>query len=334
MRLLVLGGTRFLGRATAAHAVAAGHQVTCAARGTSGPVATGAELVRVDRSVPDGLAPLDGRSFDAVVDVSSVPSQVRQAVTALAGRVGHWTCVSTISVYADLSAPGGRPDNTPVLPAAPPEMDDPTAGDEEYGRCCVACEQAVTGSGRPALVCRPGLIVGLGDPSDRFTYWPVRFARPDRPVLPPGRPDDPVQWIDVRDLAGWLVRSAEAGLTGTYEATGAPVPRAEFLAGIATGVGGAPELVWVDPQFLLDHGVQPWSGPRSLPLWLPLPEYSGMLSRDIGPAVSAGLTFRQLADTARDTLAWYTVRGDSNLKSGLAAADEADVLEAWRKSQG
>src|SRR5205823_44981 len=161
-----------------------GHEVTCAARGASGPVAAGAELVRVDRSVPDGLAPLAGRHFDAAIDVSSVPSQVRQAVSELAGRVGHWTYVSTISVYADQSVPGGRPGTTPVLPPAPAEMDDPTAGVDEYGRCCVACEQAVSGTGDPALICRPGLIVGPEDPSDRFTYWPVRFARPG-PVLAP-----------------------------------------------------------------------------------------------------------------------------------------------------
>jgi len=139
VRLLILGGTRFLGRATAAHAVATGHEVTCAARGRSGPVAAGATLVRVDRDRPDGLAPLAGRTFDAVIDVSSVPSQVRRAVADLAGRVGHWTYVSTISVYADLSVPGGRVDNTPVKPPAPPEIDDPTANDyEHYGACTAA----------------------------------------------------------------------------------------------------------------------------------------------------------------------------------------------------
>src|SRR5690242_2223012 len=156
MRLLILGGTAFLGRATAAHAVAAGHEVTCAARGEAGPVAGGAELVRLDRSVPDGLAPLRGREFDAVIDVSSVPSQVRRAVSDLAGRVGHWTYVSTISVYADLSVPGGAAADTPVKAAAPPGVDDPYADDYvNYGACCVACEQAVSAGGGPVLICRP-----------------------------------------------------------------------------------------------------------------------------------------------------------------------------------
>jgi hypothetical protein len=142
-----------------------------------------------------------------------------------------------------------------------------------------------------------------------------------------------VQWVDVRDLAAWLVHAAEAGLTGVYDGIGVPTPRGEFLAAVAAGVRVAPHLTWVDQQFLLDRQVEPWMGPRSLPLWLPLPEYAGFLARDTSPALAAGLTCRRLADTARDTLDWYRASGAADLTSGFDAADEAAVLEAWRRSQ-
>ena len=149
MRLLILGGTKFLGRATAAHALAAGHEVTCAARGTSGTVAEGARLVRVDRSEPGALAALDG-TFDAVIDVSSTPSHIRAALAGLAGRTGHWTFVSTASVYADAATPGQRAETALTLPPAPPDLDDPAADAEAYGRCKVSGEQAVLAAGGPA----------------------------------------------------------------------------------------------------------------------------------------------------------------------------------------
>src|SRR5947209_20473892 len=142
-----------------------------------------------------------------------------------------------------------------------------------YGRCKVAGERAVLASGVPAFICRAGLIVGPEDPTDRLTYWAVRLARGGE-VVAPGRPDELVQMIDARDVAGWLVHAAQTGLTGTYDAMGAPLARAEFLRAVADGVDATPELIWIDQQFLLDHGVQPWMGPRSLPLWLPLPEYA------------------------------------------------------------
>jgi 2'-hydroxyisoflavone reductase len=326
---LILGGTAFLGRAVAAHAVAFGHQVTCAARGSSGTVPAGAELVRVDRSDPDGLAPVAGE-YDAVVDVARVPSHVRYALDALAGRVGHWTFVSSCSAYADQATPGQRARTAALL--EPPEgIDDPTATPEAYGQCKVAAERVVLAAGVPAFVCRAGLIVGPEDPTDRFTYWPVRLAR-GGPVLAPGTPDDLVQWIDVRDLAQWLVASAASGLTGVYDGAGVPTRRADFLAAVAEGVGVTVDPVWVDQWFLLDHEVNPWMGPRSLPLWLPLPEYAGFLARDPAPSLAAGLTARHLADTAASTLTWYDA-SPWKLKSGLTAADEVSVLEAWRTSQ-
>ncbi len=329
MEILVLGGTGFLGREVAASAVAAGHRVTCAARGDTGDVPAGATLVRVDRDDPGGLAALDGLAFDAVIEVASRPSWVRRAVEALRGRVGRWTYVSSGSAYAQTSIPGQQAATAPLLEPAPPELDDPTVSVEAYGRCKVACEQAVLASGAPVFIRRAGLIVGPGDPTDRFTYWPVRLARGGE-VLAPGAPDELVQFVDVRDLAAWLVHGTAEGLTGAYDAIGRPMPRGEFLARIAAAVGRPdPRLTWVDQEFLTGHGVNPWAGERSLPLWLPLPEYAGFLTRDVGPALAAGLAIRDLGETARATLAWYAAAGERALSSGLTPDDEAALLAAW-----
>jgi 2'-hydroxyisoflavone reductase len=331
MRLLVLGGTVFLGRAVAAYAAAAGDEVTCAARGASGAVPPGVELVRVDRDAPDGLAPLAGREFDAVLDVARRPSHVRAALAALADRVGHWTFISTGSVYPPSAPPGELPESATLVDPAPPEVDDPeVAGGEFYGPLKVVCEQAVRDSGVPALINRAGLIVGPEDPSDRFTWWPVRLARGGE-VLAPGAPEDPVQFVDVRDLAAWSVEAARAGHTGVFNGVGTPVTRGEFLASIAARVGGEapdgpPRLVWVEQDALLAAGVQPWSGERSMPLWLPLPRYAGFLQRDVQATLAAGLVTRPLVDTAADTLAWYRAAGSPPLRCGLDPADEAELI--------
>ena len=194
----------------------------------------------------------------------------------------------------------------------------------------MAGEEAVASSGVPAFVCRAGLIVGPEDPSGRFDYWVARLARGGE-VLAPGRPDDRVQWIDVRDLAAWLVLAAETSLTGTYDGNGAPVPRGRFLAEVAEGVGPGvtPQLTWVDQDFLAEHRVQPWSGERSLPLWLPLPDYAGFMARDVTPALGAGLRTRPLADTARDTLDWLRTGPDRTVHVGLLPDDEADLVARW-----
>lgn len=329
MKLLVLGGTVYLGRAVARHAVAAGHEVTCAARGASGVVPDGARHVVVDRDEPDGLAALAGASFDAVVDVAQQPSHVRRAVAALGGRVGHWSFVSTCSVYADQSTPAQRAESAPLVDPAPSEVDD--ADGPYYGPCKVSCEQAVQSSGVPAFICRAGLIVGPEDPSGRFDYWVSRLARARAdggPVLAPGGPGELVQWVDVRDLAAWLVSAAETRLTGVYDGIGAPVPRAEFLNGVAAGVGADPKVIWADQDFLAAQGVQPWTGERSLPMWLPLPEYAGFMSRDVTRSLAAGLRTRPVADTARDTLAWMlSLAAPSDPRPcGLDTTDEARLL--------
>lgn len=331
MRLLVLGGTAFLGRAVAGHALAAGHQVTCAARGESGMPPDGVTFVRVDRDIDGGLAPLAGATFDAVVDVSSRPSQVRRATAELSGRVGHWAYVSTGSVYSDEATTGQRAATAPVVAAAPPGSDDPRADNfAAYGPCKVACEQAVLATDPDAFVCRAGLIVGPEDGSGRFTYWVDRLARGGE-VLVPGRPEDRVQWVDVRDLAQWLVHAAGTGLAGVNDGIGAPVGRGEFLAGVSRGVAGTAELTWVDQEFLVAHEVRPWMGQRALPMWLPLPEYAGFMSRDVSASLAAGLTTRDVAETARDTLAWLSLVPDADRADlpGLSAGEESALLAAW-----
>jgi nucleoside-diphosphate-sugar epimerase len=333
MRLLILGGTAFLGRAVARAALRDGHHVTGAARGASGAVPAGATFVRLDRTEADAYAAVAGE-YDAVVDVSSRPSHVRAAVAALGDRVAHWVYVSSASAYRDNATPGQRAADAPTHEPAGPDADDPAAdGYANYGPCKVACERAVmdgVGADR-AFVCRAGLIVGPEDDSGRFTYWPVRVARGGE-IVAPGTPDDPVQWIDVRDLANWLVRSAAQRRAGIFDGIGAPVGRGEFLDRIAVGVGTRDaRFVWVDGDFLAAHDMRPWAGPRSLPLWLPLPEYAGFLSRDVRDSLAAGLTSRDLESTARDTLDWRRSTPDSGGLggAGLTAAEEAELLAAW-----
>src|SRR2546423_3413852 len=321
MRLLILGGTQFLGRAIAAHARAMGHDVTCAARGVAGAAPAGARFVRVDRDDPDGLAPLAREAFDAVVDVSRHPGQVRRAVAALKQGVAHWTLVSTVSVYADNRTPGQRADTAPLRAPTAPEIEHCT--EQTYGAAKVACEQAV---GESAFICRAGLIVGPEDPTGRFTYWPVRLDRGGE-VLVPGTPDDAVQLIDVRDLAHWIVLAAQKRLTGTFDAIGASFARGELLAQCAAGVGASCTFTWADRAFLESHDIRRWSGPRSLPLWLPLPEFAGFATRDTSAARDAGLIVRPLAETARDTLVW--TRGAGGTVTGLTADEERAALRAW-----
>jgi 2'-hydroxyisoflavone reductase len=331
MRILVLGGTVFLSNAVAVEALARGHEVTCAARGRSGDPPEGVTFVRVERDSADGLAALADERYDAVVDVARLPSQVRGAVSALASKAKHWTFVSTISVYSDDRTTGQRTD-APVFDPLPPEVTGAEEADvANYGPAKVACEHAVLDAlGDRAFVLRAGLIVGPGDRSDRGSYWPVRLARGGE-VLAPGTPADPVQCVDVRDLASWIVLSAEHGVTGTYDGTAPATTRAEFLTRTAEGVGAPAELTWVDQEFLLAHKVNPWAGPRSLPLWLPLPDDAAGMSRDVSPALDAGLVVRDVAETAKDTLAAIRAAGrEDQLKAGLTPDEEAELLRAWR----
>ena len=323
MKLLVLGGTLFLSKAVAEEAVRRGHDVTCACRGESGAVPDGATHVVWDRARPVP-AELTEATYDAVVDVARHPSRVRSAVAALPEP--HWVFVSTISVYSDTSVPGGSPG---VSPEHQPITEDVDLREdmEAYGPMKVACEQIVLGGAASAMVIRPGLIIGPGDPSGRFTYWPLR-VRDAGEVLAPGSPDDTVQVIDVRDLASWIVDSAEDRRTGVVDGIG-PVQRlADLLDDVATGVGADPTYTWVDQDFLRAQGVDAWAGPDSLPLWLPRPEYDGMLAHDADLARAAGLGTRSVSESAADTLAWVEATPDA-VQTGISREREQELLSAW-----
>jgi nucleoside-diphosphate-sugar epimerase len=322
---LVLGGSQFLGRAIAADAIARGHHVTCAARGRAGPIVSGAHFIFIDRGAPDGLEPLAGQTFDAVVDVSRHPGQVRRAISALRPYAGHWIFVSTVSVYADNGTPGQRADTAPLREPTAPDVELST--DDIYGAAKLACEQAV---GDNAFICRPGLIVGPEDPTGRFSYWPSRLARGGE-VLAPGTPEDAVQFVDVRDLAKWIVHAAEIGLTGIYDGIGPPMARDRFLRECAAAVQSSCTFTWVDRASLEAHDVRRWTGPRSLPLWLPLPDYAGFATRDTAPARDAGLTLRPLVETTRDTLTWLQAANGKIV--GLTGDEESEVLAAWHESR-
>src|SRR3954447_24896155 len=247
MRILVLGGTQFLGRHTVDAALARGHEVTMFNRGRTRPeLFPDVEKLRGDR---DGdLDSVRGREFDAVVDTSGyVPRIVRETIEAL-GDVGHYTFVSSISVYADASTP--PTESSPVA-----ELKEPTEEwREAYGELKADCEDVVRERFPGAFVPRPGLIVGPWDPTGRFTYWPERFAEGGR-VLAPAPPDAAAQVIDARDLAAWIVRAAEDGLAGTYNAVDRAIPRSLLLETCRDVAGADSQIEWVDPEFLTEQGV-------------------------------------------------------------------------------
>ncbi len=338
MRILVLGGSVFLSKATAADAVARGHVVTCVTRGRSGDVPDGAQHVVWDRA-DDVPAELASEEFDAVVDVSRTPSHVRRAVAAW--PAAHWVFVSTVNVYSDNQTPDPGTDG--ALVEAIEEDRDLGEDPEAYGGMKVACERLVLDGAARAMVIRPGLIVGPGDPSGRYTYWPERLAQSDDqsddqpddqpgdqpgPVLGPGSPDDRVQIIDARDIAEWIVRSVESGQTGVFDGVGPVRPVGEVIAATAAAVGTSPDVVWAGQEFLTEHGVEPWMGDAALPLWLPRPDYEGMMTHDHEASRRAGLVVRPVADTARDTLTWLRSTPDA-VRTGLSREREAEVLAAW-----
>ncbi|MGP4016793.1 NAD-dependent epimerase/dehydratase family protein [Saccharopolyspora sp. 5N708] len=322
MRMLVLGGTVFLGNAVAAEAVRRGHDVCCAARGSSGAVPDGAKLIPRDRG--QGLGALAGERFDAVVDVARNFRWVRDALDALGPTAGHWSFVSTINVYADNETIGQSTDGQLLDPIT--DSDD-VSTPESYGGIKVACENAVRDAvGDRAFVLRPGLISGPDDRSDRFGYWPTRISRGGR-VLVPDTPDQPIQHTDVRDLAAWIVTAAEQRTAGTFDSVGPTTALGALLEGIAEVVAPpGTELVAVAPEALTGAGVQPWSGPKSLPLWLPA-SHHGVVSHDASPALDAGLRIRPIAETVSATLATERDLGlDRERRAGLNPAEEADLL--------
>jgi 2'-hydroxyisoflavone reductase len=340
LRILILGGTGFLGPALVEAARARGHRLTLFNRGKRRPDlfkdTEGVETLLGDRDpkVGDGLKALEGGTWDAVVDTSGyVPRIVKASAELLAPRVGHYVFISTISVYADLGAT--RDESGAVATLADPTVEQVTG--ETYGALKALCEQAAEAAmpGRVTTI-RPGLIVGRGDPTDRFTYWPVRVARGGE-VLAPGDGSDPVQFIDVRDLAEWTIRMVERRTAGTYNALGPEggLPMRTLLEACQQGSGSDARLTWVDASFLAQQQVTPWG---DMPAWLPgTGESAGAGRTVVARAVAAGLTFRPPLDTVRDTLAWWKTQPPERtvkLRAGIAPERESQVLAAWHQARG
>jgi nucleoside-diphosphate-sugar epimerase len=328
MRTLILGGTVFLSRTVAETAVRRGHDVVCAARGRTGSVPAGASLVTIDRNDQNGLRALADDRFDAVIDVAVFSHRwVADALAALADRAAHWTFVSSISVYSD-ALTMGQDTTAPLLEPKQVHGDIANVDPELYGSVKVACENAVRDTiGDRAFIVRPGLITGPGDTSDRFGYWPGRFSRGGR-VLIPQDSGRLAQFIDVRDLAEWIVTAAEQRLTGTFDGIGPAGPLDDLLHAIDATAGTDPdrELVAATDEQLIAAGVGYWSGPKSLPLWVP-PELAGFGTHDPSASLAAGLTIRPLADAVTGALATERELGlDRPRRAGLTAAEEAEVL--------
>jgi 2'-hydroxyisoflavone reductase len=317
VKLLVLGGPRFLGRAIADAALEQGHELTFFNRGTTNP-----ELYpEVERIVGDrggDLTALAGREWDAVVDTCGyLPKVVRASAETLAGS-GLYCFVSSVSVYADQSVP--PTEDSEVAGLGRLSADEVTV--ESYGPLKALCEDAVRDvAGRQALVVRPGLIVGPHDPTGRFTYWPHRVARGGE-ILAPGSPGDPVQFIDVRDLAEWIVRATENGAAGTFNATGETMSFAGLLDVCRQASASDALFTWVPSERLLAAGVEEWMG---VPLWIASPGWEAANRVDVRRAIAAGLTFRPLPETVLGALQEAGVVDGV----GLTPDRESELLADW-----
>jgi 2'-hydroxyisoflavone reductase len=327
MRILILGGTVFLGRALTDAALAAGHAVTHFNRGKSAAPDPRVDTIAGDRTDAAALAQARGENrWDAVVDTSGyLPQVVRLAAEQLGESTHLYLFVSSISVYAGQ----GHDEEAPVSPPPVPLPD--AMAPETYGALKGACEAVVRNAFcECALIVRPGLIVGPHDPTDRFTWWPARVARGGR-VAAPGRPARKVQFIDVRDLAEWMVALLDDDARGTFNATGPAraVTMQQLLERCRAAAGSDARLQWIDEAFLAEQKVAPW---KEMPLWLPETDaaLAGFMDVPIRRALAAGLAFRPLQETVADTLAWERTRPpDHEWKAGLPHGREQELLQAF-----
>ena len=321
MKLLLLGGPRFLGRAVVDAALARGHEVTMFNRGRTNPELF-PEVERIVGDRTESLGALRDRAWDGVIDTCGyLPATVRASAVALAGS-GSYCFVSSISVYADFRQVNDE--DGPIAQLG--DLPDSEVTDASYGPLKGLCEDAVRDVfGARALVVRPGLIVGPHDPTGRFTYWPHRVARGGE-VLAPAPPDAPTQFVDVRDLAAWMVELSARGATGTYNATHPGVTWADLLAACRRVTGSGAEITWVEPGFLVEQEVGPW---LELPLWLADPDAEYADRVDVSRALDAGLTFRPLDETVRATLD----EAETTDAAGLRPEREAELLAAWHERQ-
>jgi len=335
MRILFLGGTRFLGRYAVEAALARGHAVTIFTRGKANPWGSAVTSLLGDRdpAKPPGLDPLRNGDWDAVIDTSGyVPRVVRASAELLKGRTQRYLFVSSISVYTD-GGGAGRDES-----AATQTLDDPATEEimKHYGPLKAACEEEVRAAfGDAAIIVRPGLIVGPHDPSDRFGYWVARFRNPallgDRAafaIVPEPR-NGPVQFIDVRDLGAFLVELVETKASGTFNAC-SPAGHWTWqsLVDALRSEANAPAAKWIDEALLTEHKVEPWS---ELPLWLPSSfiEEAGFMEFDCRRAEGAGLRVRPLAETIDASATWLAERPNADAwKAVLTAEREREILAA------
>lgn len=338
MRILILGGTGFTGPFQVKYALSRGHKVTVFNRGKTHPGELPKEAEQLIGDRNGQLDALKGRKWDVVIDVpTTLPVWVRDAAQILQGNVDRYIFISTISVYSDVSK-AGSDESAPLAKyqgADAMKETQATLRASNFGLYgpLKALSEAEAEKWFPgkALIVRPGLIVGPGDESDRFTYWPARVERGGE-VLAPGKPTDPVQFIDARDLAEWIIRMAEQGTTGIFNATG---PKAKLgvggmLDGIKKATRSNAQFTWVDAEFLAAQKVRPWS---DMPVWIPpRGEETGFAEISIKKALDKGLTFRPLGDTTQATLEWFhkqTAERQAKLRAGITAEREKEVLTAW-----
>lgn len=330
MEILILGGTVFLGRHLAEIAIRRGHSVTLFNRGRHTDVLSDVEQLHGDR---DGdLEILKGRNWDSVIDTSGyVPRVVRKSARQLAKVTDHYTFISSISVYEDFSKKNLTEE------ASTGKLADETIediGEGNYGPLKALCETVVQEEmpGR-SLIVRPGLIVGPYDPTDRFTYWPWRMKQGGN-VLVPGNPQGPIQWIDVRDLASWILDLVEKKQTGVYHATGPsePLTLNRFLEACKDTLNQTARLQWIPEQILLDQGVEYWS---EMPLWIPkTANMDGFLAVDNQKAIKAGLTFRPIHESIRDTAEWAQSRpAGYQWKAGMDERRENELLTSFSNKE-
>jgi 2'-hydroxyisoflavone reductase len=339
LRILILGGTGFTGPVQVRYALSRGHRVTTFNRGKTHPGELPSEVEQLPGDRNGKLDALKDRQWDVAIDnPTTLPAWVRDAAQILKGNVDRYVFISTISVYADTSK--GVDESAPLQKYEGADAFKETleamraSGYKTYGPLKALSEkEAEKWFPGKVLIIRPGLIVGPGDETDRFTYWPVRIERGGE-VLAPGAPTDPVQFIDARDLAEWTIRMVESRETGTYNATGPakPLGIGDMLGKIKAALSANANFTWANAEFLKEQKVQAWS---DMPVWAG--DELGLARTKIGDALTKGLTFRPLVDTARDTLAWFKSQSQdrqSHLKAGLAPEREAEVLAAWHKQIG
>lgn len=339
MNILILGGTRFLGRYLTENAIKRGHTVTLFNRGKENPdLFPEVETLIGDRN--GELEALKGREWDAVIDTCGfVPRAVRESLELLSNSVGHYTFISSGSVYDQLEIPNIDEDHPvkqmPIVEAD--KLTEGTAGpiyNHHYGVFKALCEKELEKSfPSQNLIIRAGIITGPYDYADRFTYWVSRVARGGE-VLSPGRKDKEIQIIDARDLAEWIILKVEENITGTFNTVGPSsiLTMEEFLIECKNATNSNATLTWVDEDFLIDHDIKFWS---EMPLWIPdKAKMAGFLSMNNKKAIGQGLTFRPLNTTIRDTLAWENTRTDIERKAGLEPEKEKEVLAKWREYVG